>query len=363
MLKVSPFVRASKGEDGPELWITGEIGVDTVATDVVRAIKFYNDQGDTPILNIYSHGGMVDDANAFYGYVEKSGIKAIVRIWGTAMSATVTYAAAFGRDAIEIHPLATIMIHEASGGTDEMREAGNNGMVAVYRRLSGLSDAKLRAMMSATTTLTAKEAVDMGFAGKVMKSELKLAAMHEAKPFEPNEQPQMMQVKGKLVDLVAVKGQAATFEIDPTAELKDAADALATATADRIAAEAKEKEATDKVAALETSVKEANDKATAAEEKATADVAEVTAKLETVTKAEADKDAVIANLKADVAKLKTLPTAKALDLSGDGKAVDPAGEGKNNLTAGEAIVKTAMAQANPLQIAQAKMEAAKEAKK
>lgn len=218
MPALSPSVRAVKGEDGPELWITGEIGVDTVATDVVRAIKFYNDEGQTPVLNIYSHGGGVDDANAFYGYVEQSGIKATVRIWGTAMSATVTYAAAFGREAIEIHPLATIMVHEASGGTDEMREAANNGMVAIYRKLSGLSDSKLRSMMADTTTLTAKEAVAMGFAGRVMKSELRLAAMYDAKPIE-TKTIAMSEKKKVQVKLTFGKGIAAAFGSDVMADV------------------------------------------------------------------------------------------------------------------------------------------------
>lgn len=347
MLKVSPFVRAVKGEDGPELWITGEIGVDMVFGDVQRALTYATEQNaGTPVLNIYSHGGGVDDANAFYGWVEQSGIKAIVRIWGTAMSSAVTYAAAFGRDAIEMHPLATIMIHEASGGTEEMREAGNNGMVAIYHHLSGLSEAKLRAMMAATTTLTAKEAVAMGFAGKVMKSELKLAAMYEAQPIEQNEEPNKMQVTAhvKLSAVDAIKAAATGIDtvvtIDPGAELKTATDIANQATEDRKNAEARVKELEDAEAALkeaEIALKAKCDELEAAkkaiEDAKVAEVTEVTAKLTA-------SEAKVTALTADVAKLKVLPTASAIDLSGDGKAVDPAGEAKDKLSPGKAAVKS-----------------------
>lgn len=364
---LTPFIRASKGEDGPELWVSGEIGVDTVANDVLAALKFYNRENVVPILNIYCHGGGLDDANAFYGYVEQQGVKAKVRIWGTAMSAAVTYAAAFGSQNIEIHPLATIMVHECSGGTEEMRVAGNNSLIAVYRKLTGLSEKKLRDMIAATTTLSAQQAVEMGFASRVMKSDLKLAAYHSAVPLDINEQPQTMKVKGKLTgtwDTVKAlaSGSEVEVEIDPTAELKAAADALEAATLERQAAEAKAKEATDNEEALKAKVDELTGKLTETEAAVQAAQEKAATELEAVTSQLTEANGKVANLTADLGKLKAatsgVSTAKAISLTVDGDAVDPTNE-PVVLSEGAKLVKAALSGVNPLMRAQMEQEAAK----
>lgn len=333
---VSPFIRAAKGEDGPELWITGEIGVDVRFADLQRALSHYAEENTgTFILNIYSHGGMLDDVTAFYDWVNATGTKFKVRIWGTAMSAATVIAAAAGRENIEIASNATWMIHRAWGGTDEMNDLGNEALVRIYRKLTGMSAAKITEMMTATTTLSAQEAVDMGFAGKVMKATMKLAAMHEARAIELNEKPKRMKVKAhvKLSAVDAIKattgGVDVEVEVEPSeqeAALKEIADQ---ATKDRQAAEAK---ATEDGAALKALKDRETDalaklaEAQAAKKLAETATAEVTAKLTTATTQAAAQDAVIVALKADVAKLKKLPTAKAIALSAEGTAVEP-GEG------------------------------------
>ena len=138
-------------------------------------------------MNIYSHGGYLDDATAFYDWIADSGTKFKVRIWGTAMSAATVIAAAAGRENIEIAPNASWMIHETGGGTDEMRTIGNDALVRVYRTLTGKKEKEIRDMIAATTTLNATEAVKHGFAGKVMKSTMRLAAMWDAQPIETEE--------------------------------------------------------------------------------------------------------------------------------------------------------------------------------
>ena len=111
------------------------------------------------------------------------------------MSAMTLIAAAAGRENIEIAPNATWMIHECHGGTEEMNAHGNDAAVRIYRKLTGLSDKKLREMMAATTTLNAQQAVEMGFAARVIKTSIKLAAMYEAKPVQLNEQQPAMAEK------------------------------------------------------------------------------------------------------------------------------------------------------------------------
>ncbi len=188
MRSVTPFIRAGKDSEGTQLWVTGEIGVDVRFADLQRALQYHSESGnETLIMNIYSHGGYLDDATAFYDWIADSGTKFKVRIWGTAMSAATVIAAAAGRENIEIAPNASWMIHETGGGTDEMRTIGNDALVRVYRTLTGKKEKEIRDMIAATTTLNATEAVKHGFAGKVMKSTMRLAAMWDAQPIETEE--------------------------------------------------------------------------------------------------------------------------------------------------------------------------------
>lgn len=225
--KVIPFLRASKDEEGTQLWVTGEIGIDIRFVDLQRAFSYYaKEQGHEIILNVFSHGGYLDDATAFYDWAQAEGLKFKVRVWGTAMSAATVIAAAAGKENIEIAPNASWMVHECQGGTDEMRAIGNDALVRVYRKLTGKKEDKLRAMMSATTTLDAATAVSEGFAGKVMKVAARLAAYHAAEtanPVEITEQSQDMsktikaEVKVKLGTMEAARaafGDGTTVEVE-----------------------------------------------------------------------------------------------------------------------------------------------------
>lgn len=207
MSKAIAFIRASKNEEGTQLWVTGEIGVDVRFADLQRALTYYAEESTgTVTVNIYSHGGYLDDATAFYDWIADSGTKFKVRIWGTAMSAATVIAAAAGRENIEIAPNASWMIHETQGGTDEMRAIGNDALVRVYRTLTGKKEKEIRDMIAATTTLNATEAVKHGFAGKVMKSSMRLAAMWEAEAIDINEkEPAMAEEKKTITAKVKVK--------------------------------------------------------------------------------------------------------------------------------------------------------------
>ncbi len=311
MSKPIQFIRASKNEEGTHLWVTGEVGVDVRFADLQRALSHYaqEDAGEIT-LNIYSHGGYLDDATAFYDWVASSETKFKVRVWGTAMSAATVIAAAAGRENIEIAPNASWMIHETQGGTDEMRSIGNDSLVRVYRKLTGLKETKIREMIAATTTLNATDAVAMGFAGKVMKSTARLAAMYEARPVELNEQPTAMAetkktIKATVKLTVAQAISAATgsgVEVEVEAEQ---------ATADALA------EKDTRISQLETELAEAKaktaDEATTAEALTQATQEAVQAKADLAAAVSA-KDKAMADLKAthdaEIAALKA-PLAKA----------------------------------------------------
>ena len=308
------FIRASKSEEGTQLWVTGEIGVDVRFADLQRALTHYVEGSSEIILNIYSHGGYLDDATAFYDWIADSGTKFKVRIWGTAMSAATVIAAAAGRANIEIAPNATWMIHETQGGTDEMRSIGNDSLVRVYRTLTGKKEKEIREMIAATTTLNATEAVKHGFAGKVMKSSMRLAAMYEAQPIEINDKTPAMadnktikvqaQVKLATMDAAraAFSAEGVTTEVEVNIE-QATVDALAAK--DVVIAE-KEAELATLKAEQEKAVEVAQAEAvTNAQQEAVTAKADLAPATEAHTKAidalKAEHDAAIKALKAPIA--------------------------------------------------------------
>lgn len=84
-------------------------------------------------------------------------------------------------DNVRVNPSSLIMIHKAwsllFGGynADEMRskakenDAWDKAQVEIYKRKCGLSDTVIMHMMSETTTMTGREAVEKGFANEVIE--------------------------------------------------------------------------------------------------------------------------------------------------------------------------------------------------
>lgn len=84
-------------------------------------------------------------------------------------------------DTVQVNPSSLIMIHKAAsrlwGGynADELRQqadtldAWDKMQVEIYKRKTGLSDTVIKQMMGETTYMTGREAVDKGFADKVLE--------------------------------------------------------------------------------------------------------------------------------------------------------------------------------------------------
>ena len=90
-------------------------------------------------------------------------------------------------DEVLINPCSLVMVHKCWGwlwggfNADELREiaaeydAHDKAAIAAYQRKSGLSEEEIIGMMSDTTYLTGEEAIEMGFADKLLE---------EAKPLQ-----------------------------------------------------------------------------------------------------------------------------------------------------------------------------------
>jgi ATP-dependent protease ClpP protease subunit len=290
------FLRAAKGDgDAVDLWLTGFIGLDVTFNDVRAALDWYSKEGKDITLNIYSHGGFLDDATAFYDWARTSGIKFQVIVWGTAMSAATVFAASAGKKNIQIAENASWMIHESYGGTDEMNEVGNAALARIYANLTGKGEKELRALMQATTTYGAKDAVKEGFAGSVMKTTARLAAMYDATPVEITDKTKDMKtIKASVpVKLTTMEAARAAFGDGTTVEVEvNVEDAVASAIAE------KETEVANLTTELEALKADAATKATEA--------AEAAAAVEAATAAavQAAKDELVKANAAEVAKLK-----------------------------------------------------------
>lgn len=108
----------------------------------------------------------------------RAGVQLCCVIDGAAMSAASVIMCAC--DDVLINPCSLVMVHKCWGrlwggfNADELREladeydAHDKAMIAAYQRKCGLSADELTSMMSDTTYMTGEEALEKGFADKLL---------------------------------------------------------------------------------------------------------------------------------------------------------------------------------------------------
>lgn len=127
-------------------------------------------------LSLHSPGGDVLDGWAIYNALKGSKAKITARVEGLAASmASVILQAA---DVREVHENSYVMIHNpwgfAVGDAEEMRDTAalldklGNGLVIAYVSRTGKDEGEIREMMDAETWMDGKEAVERGFADKLL---------------------------------------------------------------------------------------------------------------------------------------------------------------------------------------------------
>lgn len=142
--------------------------------DISEALN--NAGGSDVTLEINSPGGYVDAGSEIYTDLKKYQGNITAQVVGQACSAASWIALA--ADSVEMSPTATMMIHrastQASGNTDDLSSALNSldsldrSFVDLYSERTGLDKQEVYRMMNETTWMNAQDAVDKGFADKIM---------------------------------------------------------------------------------------------------------------------------------------------------------------------------------------------------
>lgn len=141
---------------------------------IEQALQNANHQPVT--VEIASNGGDVFAGSEIYSLLKGYDNDVTVNIVGLAASAASVIAMA--GDIVKIAPTAQIMIHKAwtdsQGNADDLEHQANvlgtidQSIASAYEKKTGMSQDELLQMMSNETWLTAKDAVDKGFADEIM---------------------------------------------------------------------------------------------------------------------------------------------------------------------------------------------------
>lgn len=180
-------LKAKKDDNRAELTLYGEISDTTWWGDEITPKDFKADLdalGDVEQIDIYinSPGGDVFAGESIYNMLNRHKARKIVHIDGIA--ASIASIVAMVGDEIIMPENAMMMIHEAwtfiGGNKRELRDMAENleriddSLTGVYVARTGKNAADIAAMMQAETWMTAKEAVEMGFADRVEENKKKL---------------------------------------------------------------------------------------------------------------------------------------------------------------------------------------------
>lgn len=149
------------------------------AKQFLEQLRLLGDDLETINLSLHSPGGEVLDGWAIYNALKLHPAKVIVTIKG--LAASMASVIMLAGDEIRIPRNAFVMIHRVSGGTwgdaDDLREYAEtmekleDGIIAAYVERTGLKEKEVRAMVDKETWMTGVEAVDKGFADKLLDAQ------------------------------------------------------------------------------------------------------------------------------------------------------------------------------------------------
>ena len=180
VMKIRKFWNWTKNEDGERtLYFDGYIAEESWFDDDITPKKFkaelMESGGDISVW-INSPGGDVFAASQIYNMLKEYKGKVTVKVDGLAASAASVIAMA--GDEILMSPIAMLMIHNPSTliwgeeadmvKAKEMLAEVKESIVNAYELKTSLSRNKISKMMDMETWMSAKKAVELGFADKVL---------------------------------------------------------------------------------------------------------------------------------------------------------------------------------------------------
>ena len=175
------------------LRLEGPIDEDSLWGDEITPDAFRNDlEAETGDVTVWlnSPGGNVFAAAQIYNMLRDH--KGAITVKIDALAASAASVIAMAGDTVLMSPVSMLMIHDPStiamGNVDDMQQAINTlnevkaSIVNAYHDKTGLSRNKISQLMSDETWLSARKAVDLGFADGLMFAE-------GEKPGEPGKDP------------------------------------------------------------------------------------------------------------------------------------------------------------------------------
>lgn len=157
-------------------WFYDYLGWDCItARDFDEALN----SGEDLELDISSEGGLVTVGSEIYTNLLTYPGRVTVNITGWAASAASVIAMA--GDEVNISPVGRIMIHNVSGGgagdyhdmdkLSDILKQSNEVLANAYVKRTGIAKDEILSMMDSETWLSPEQAVNLGFADKIMDSE------------------------------------------------------------------------------------------------------------------------------------------------------------------------------------------------
>lgn len=180
------------------LRLEGSIDTDSFWGDSVTPQSFREElEAETGDITVWinSPGGDVFAAAEIYTMLKEYGSKhGMVTVKIDAIAASAASVVAMAGDRVLMSPVAMLMIHDpmtiAAGNAQDMEKAivtlneVKESIITAYRARTGLSRNKISELMSNETWMSAKKAVELGFADEV------LYAKKKPEPEEAEEEPE-----------------------------------------------------------------------------------------------------------------------------------------------------------------------------
>ena len=171
---------------GTEIHVNGVIGEDVTAEQVTSALASLS--GKRVTVRVNSVGGGVSDGIAIYNALQrhKAGVDTVVDSLAASIASVIFLAGqkrTIGVDAL-------VMVHNpwtiAAGDSSRMRKTADvldkhgEMILGIYARTMKASRAEIKAMMESETWLNADEALELGMATIVERSDSMVAARSDA---------------------------------------------------------------------------------------------------------------------------------------------------------------------------------------